>query len=89
MVFPPGPLPALHPYRPWRAVGDRITAARLARHWTLRQFARLIGMRAGRVRLWETGTARPQPRTLRRVATLLDIPYEELAAMAGYPIDAA
>lgn len=85
MVFSPGPLPHPHPYRPWRALGARVAAARVARHCTLSQFAGLVGTKAGTVRLWETRQFRPPRHMLLQLATLLDIPREELTALAGVP----
>lgn len=88
MVFPPGPAPPWQSYRPWRLLGARITAARVARHWTMPQLAGLVLMGVTTVRLWETGQRRPRRHTLRRLASLLAIPYDELAALAGYPVEA-
>lgn len=87
MVFPPDPLPPRPPRR-WQALGERIAAARETHAWTAHQLTGLLDMHVVTVRLWETGHNRPRRHTLHRLATLLDIPYAELAALAHYPGDA-
>ena len=77
----------LRPRRPWQPLGACIHAARLARTWKARRLAALVGVTASTVCGWELGHKRPQPQTLRRLATLLDIDYAELAELAAYPVE--
>jgi transcriptional regulator with XRE-family HTH domain len=81
MVVPP------KPRYPWRALGTRIAAARLARGWTAHQLAVAVGAAVPTVGTWERGERRPRPDTLRRLATMLAVPYQKLAALAEYPRD--
>lgn len=85
MVFPPGPPPPPRSRRPWQALGARIAVGRMAHGWSRPTFAHKLGADVTTMHVWETGKTRPQPRTLRRLAALLDIPYAELARLAGYP----
>ena len=87
MVFSPGPLPLPLPPRRWRALGQRLTAARATRDWTVLRLAAHLHVQSLTVQRWERGWSRPHRHMLRRLAMLLDIPYEELAALAGYAVD--
>ena len=85
MVFAPGsPRPPL--LAAWQPLGRRLTAGRVAQGRSLAQLAPPLGVRANTVRCWETGHFRPRAPLLHRLAALLDIPYAELAALAGYPV---
>jgi transcriptional regulator with XRE-family HTH domain len=80
MVFPPRP-PV------WKPLGDRLAAARAQRGWTQQDVAVRLNYALSRILYWEQGRHRPQRLPLRALATLLDVPYTELAALAGYPVD--
>jgi DNA-binding XRE family transcriptional regulator len=47
---------------PWQALGRRLVAARLARQWTVAQFAEAAGAAAQTVKAWERGGRRPSRR---------------------------
>jgi transcriptional regulator with XRE-family HTH domain len=70
----------------WKSLGDRLLRARLRRGWTRPDFATHLGRPVGTVQQWELGNHRPQRRALHELATLLAIPYTELAALAGYAV---
>lgn len=86
MVFLPGPLPPLPSYRrPWHALGNRLLAARHAQSWRQHHIAWSLRIPIGMVAQWERGRHRPSSPNLHRLAELLDVPYAELAELAGYP----
>jgi transcriptional regulator with XRE-family HTH domain len=87
MVFPPGPLPRPRPLR-WQPLGRRLAAAREAQGWTVLHMAAQVHVQGSTVQRWERGRHPPHRRVLRQVARVLDLPDDELAALAGYPVDA-
>jgi ribosome-binding protein aMBF1 (putative translation factor) len=70
----------------WHDLGTRIATARAANAWSVDHIARVLEVGVVTVRAWEVGQQRPQPRVLSRLATLLNIPYGELADLAGYQV---
>jgi transcriptional regulator with XRE-family HTH domain len=74
---------------PWRALGRRLATARTAHRWSIAQLTVRLDVQHRTLTRWEAGQHRPSRHMLRRLATLLDLPYTELAALAGYPVDDA
>ncbi len=71
----------------WQSLGDRLLRARVRRGWTRQEVAAHLGRPVATVQYWELGSHRPQRQALHALAALLDIPYAELAALAGYRVD--
>ncbi len=101
MVFPPDPLPPprhrsgrrrRQPPPQGRAAlttfASRIVTARTTRQLSIAVVATGLGVEPQTLARWEAGRTRPSRHKLRRLATLLDVPFAELAALAGYSIDA-
>jgi transcriptional regulator with XRE-family HTH domain len=87
MVFPPGPPPLPLPKRRYPALGARLLAGRRARELTQEYCAEVLGVSHSSLGGWEQGKRRPRPPLLRHLATVLDIPYADLAALAEYNVD--
>ena len=56
-------------------VGPNIVRAREARGMTQGQLARLSGIKRQHLSDWERGVHEPRPRSLRRIAQVLDLPF--------------
>jgi len=67
------------------ALGARVRRARQVRELSVREFARVAGISASHVQRLERGAvARPEPATLKKVATAAGLTPAELMRLAGY-----
>jgi transcriptional regulator with XRE-family HTH domain len=72
---------------PWRPLGDHLSAAREGRWLTQLQVAKQSGMSQPAYSLIERGLVRPRPTNLLRLALVLGIGLDVLAALANYPLE--
>lgn len=69
------------------ALGQYITAAREAKSWSLRELARRIGVHYSYITRIEQGHySKPSPEILKRLANALEVPDEDLFALAGHEL---
>ena len=75
----------MHDAPGWRPAALR--DARIAAGLTQHQLARAVGVAGGeRVSRWELGTSAPRLHLVRRLATVLDVPAEQLLASPSGPL---
>src|SRR5579883_857841 len=70
--------------RPYHALGRRLAEARRALGRSQRDIAQEARISPGYLPRIETGRNRPDPLVLRSLARVLNLDYDELAALAGY-----
>jgi transcriptional regulator with XRE-family HTH domain len=73
--------------RPWRTLGACMAAARRRAALTQQEVARQIGISQSAYSQMERGLIRPRPVHLYRLAVVLSINLDRLAASAQYPLD--
>jgi transcriptional regulator with XRE-family HTH domain len=72
---------------PWRTLGDLLATARQDRWLTQLQVAKRSGMSQPAYSQIERGLVRPRPRHLLRLALVLGIALDVLAAPASYSVE--
>jgi transcriptional regulator with XRE-family HTH domain len=75
------------PSPPYRHLGQRLRAGRLALPGlTVALIAAAVDVQPATIYAYEAGRHRPRRATLRQLAAVLGIAYDELAVLAGYPL---
>lgn len=69
--------------------GEWLEELHLAAGMNQTQFAKAIGLAPSTISGWVNGNSRPRRRTIRRIATLLEVDESEVFRRAGYPPGAA
>lgn len=70
--------------RPYAALGRRIAQRRAELRYTQAELCARLDVTQGFMSNIESGFRRPSPEILHPLARVLDIPIEELSALAGY-----
>jgi transcriptional regulator with XRE-family HTH domain len=68
----------------YRPLGVTISHARKAARLTQPELAQRLAISQSYLSLIEQGHRRPEPIVIQRIADVLDVPYRELAELAGY-----
>jgi transcriptional regulator with XRE-family HTH domain len=72
---------------PWRPLGDSLAVARQRRWLTQSQVATRSGISQSSYSLIERGLVRPRPANVLRLALVLDVGIDILAARANYSLE--
>jgi len=67
-------------------IGQYIRRAREQRGWSLSRLADAVGLHHSYLSRVESGSFRPSPEKLQRIAVVLELNYEDLFAIAGYHV---
>ncbi|MBZ0253529.1 MAG: helix-turn-helix domain-containing protein [Candidatus Methylomirabilis sp.] len=66
-------------------LGEKIAALRKQREWTQEDLAEKVGVSKVQVSRWETGRMRPSRNTLKQIAAVLGVHYDDLRS-SGPPL---
>ena len=75
------------PFALFAAFGPQLRALREAQGWSIAELARRSGAGYANIERWERGAVRPQVQSVRRITAALGADYDELARLAGYPLE--
>ena len=70
--------------KPFSELADMVRQARLSRRMSQRRLSSALRMSEGYVGHLEGGRTRPTVKTLKSIASVLDLPYGRLALAAGF-----